>query len=180
VPHEPRDTAAGWFHVYTHCVWAVPAYFHDDLDRVAFLRILARVTSRFGWTCIGFCLMTSHYHLIVDVEDGVLPRALHRLNQSYSRGHNRRYALRGHAQHRRYGSRRLDGEAGLLSAFKYVMLNPVEAGLCKRPEQWRWSTYGDTVGPEQRFSFVDATAVLECFPRASDPQAALRRYVEKP
>jgi len=179
VPYKPRDTAAGRFHVYTHCVWAVPAYFQDDLDRFAFLRILRHVTRTSGWRCIAYCLMSSHYHLIVEVGDGVLPVAMKRLNHAYSWGHNRRYSLRGHAQHQRYGARRVVDNADLLDAFSYLSWNPPSAGLCEKPEEWPWSSYAAAVGLAEPHSFVDDTPLLACFPRAMDPRTALRRHVEK-
>jgi len=74
--HKLRDTSAGTFHVFTHCVWAVPHLYRDDLDRIEFLRLLARLAERSGWRCLLYCLMTSHYHLIVRVEAGVLPSAM--------------------------------------------------------------------------------------------------------
>lgn len=60
MPRPPRDTAAGLFHIYTHCVWVTPELYRDDVDRLEFLRHLALVSSRPGWTCIAFCLMGSH------------------------------------------------------------------------------------------------------------------------
>jgi putative transposase len=168
------------FHVFTHCVWAAPAHFRDDIDRLDFLRELARVTSKTQWKCVAFCLMTTHYHLIVDVSDGVLPTAMHALNLSYARGFNRRHALRGHVQFRRYGSRRVHDDAELLTAFRYVARNPVEAGVCKRPEEWRWSSYSATIGVAEQHSFVDPAPLLRCFRWPDvDPVAALRAHVEK-
>jgi hypothetical protein len=69
MPHQLRDLSAGKFHVWTHCVWAADAYYRDNLDRLGFLRRLARVTAETGWRCMGFCLMGTHYHLILEVGD---------------------------------------------------------------------------------------------------------------
>lgn len=178
--HVPRDTAAGVFHVYTHCVWVSPTLYRDDEDRYEFLRGLARVTARSKWTCIAYCLMTSHYHLIVEVQDGVLPAAMHALNHPYACNYNRRYALRGHVQFRRYGSRRIVDDDDLLGVFAYVANNPVEAGLCETPADWPWSSYAGTIGLAPLASFIDPAKLLACFPWPEvDPRAALRRRVEE-
>lgn len=170
------------FHVWTHCVWEAKAYYRDDLDRLDFLRRLARVTTEKEWRCIGFCLMRTHYHLIVEVRDGVLPVAMHALNHGYACTFNRRHGLRGHAQSRRYGSRRV-GEQGdlgdLLIAYAYAMNNPVEAGLCPRASSWKWSSLSGTLGLSEANSFVDDGPVLGCFRHELDPRVALRRAVEK-
>jgi REP-associated tyrosine transposase len=179
VPHQPRDVEAGLFHIYTHCVWAVPHLYRDDVDRLEFLRHLARAAERPGWKCVQYCLMRSHYHLIVEVDQGVLPPAMHAMNLAYARHHNRRYGLRGHVQYRRYGSRRIVDEADLLGVVAYVANNPCEAGLCDSPVDWPWSSYAATIGLAEMPSFVDPALILACFdwPRV-DPRAALRAHVE--
>jgi REP-associated tyrosine transposase len=180
MPHVRRDTTAGIFHVYTHCVWASRHLYRDDLDRTVFLRRLAEVTKKTEWTCIGFCLMQSHYHLIVAVADGVLPVAMHSLNLGYARDFNRRHGLRGHVQFRRYGARRIDSDSGLLACFRYVMRNPVTAGLCDSPCDWPWSSYRGTVGLEPPHTFVDPDRVYDCFDGSLERRIAqLRAYVEE-
>lgn len=160
MPRKLRDKKAGVFHVYSHCVWPAPALFRDDVDRVEFLRHLARVTGKCGWTCIAFCLMGTHYHLIVDVDDDVLPVAMHALNLGYARGFNKRHALKGHVQFQPYGAGRISSDASLLLRFRYVVRNPVRAGLCADAADWPWSSYAGTVGLGEPFSFVDAQAVV--------------------
>jgi len=54
MPPKRRDTSAGLFHVYTHCVWAAPALYRDDVDRLEFLRRLAQVTRIADWNCIAY------------------------------------------------------------------------------------------------------------------------------
>jgi putative transposase len=180
MPRRPRDTGAGLFHVYTHCVWATQELYRSDEDRMDFLRGLARVTGKLEWTCLAYCLMTSHYHLIVDATEGTLPKAMHRLNLPYARNFNRKYGLRGHLQFEQYGARRIDGDADLAYRFKYVANNPVEAGLCEKPGDWLWSSYAGTVGLAPLATFVDPTRILRYFARPdNEPQAALRRYVEE-
>jgi hypothetical protein len=175
----PRDTSAGVFHVFTHCVWAAPAHYRDDVDRLAFLRRLAVVTVRAELGCIGFCLMRTHYHLIVGVGEGVLPAAMQSLNHGYSCDFNRRHGLRGHVQSDRYGARRIADSEGLVVTYAYVMNNPVEAGLCSRASLWPWSSFRGTLGILEQSSFVDDGPLVGCFRRELDPLVALRRAVER-
>lgn len=179
MPHQTRDTAAGVFHVWTHCVWAAPAHYRDDADRLEFLRRLALVTAKTEWRCMGFCLMRTHFHLVVEVADGVLPVAMHSLNHAYACQFNRRHGLRGHVQSRRYGSRRLSDNESLIHTYAYAMNNPVEAGLCSKASLWPWSSFGGTVGLAPASSFIDDGLVLGCFGSELDPHAALLRAVEK-
>lgn len=158
----------------------MPYLYRDDEDRSEFLRQLAYATARTRWTCLAYCVMTSHYHLIVEVDDGVLPVAMQAVNRRYARRYNRRHGLRGHVLFDRYGARRLVDELDLLDTFTYVARNPVEAGLCSEPAEYRWSSYAGTVGIVECSSFVDPSSVLRCLDRlADDPLAALRRRVER-
>lgn len=180
MPRPPRDVGPGFFHVYTHAVWAADALYRDDDDRLTFLRELELAGSRTGWTCLGYCLMTTHYHLVLDVGTGVLPRGMQSLNFRYASWFNLRHAMKGHVHGRRYGARRLVDDDDLLGAYKYMALNPVEAGLCRTPQEWRWSSYSGTVGLTKGAPFVDASAILGCFDAPAElAQARLRRFVEE-
>lgn len=144
-----------------------------------FMRQLALVTSRTGWNCVAYCLMTTHYHLVVDVDQGVLPVAMQLLNRRYARRYNRRHGLRGHAFFDRYGSSRILDGLHLLDRFTYVARNPVEAGACSNPADYRWSSYAGTVGVAELASFVDPTQIVRSAERISDdPVGALRRHIE--
>jgi REP element-mobilizing transposase RayT len=170
------------FHVYTHCVWASQWLFRDDIDRLAFKRELARATAKAGWTCIGYCLMRSHYHLLVEVDAGVLPRAMHTLNFRYACQYNIRHAMRGHVFGARYDSPRIPDAEQLLRAYRYVMRNPVEKSLCSAPEDWEWSSHAGTIGLREAEEFVDATAVLVAIDgdTLDDARDRLRAYVAEP
>lgn len=181
MPRPPRDTRAGIFHVFTHCVWAAPALFRDDLSRTVFLRELGRATRLFEWTCIGFCLMKTHYHLVLEVPDKALPVGMQSLNFRYATEFNQRYGMRGHVQFARYGAIRVTSDSHLLTAYKYVVRNPVEAGLCDNCEDWPWSSYAASIGLAEPHSFVDPTRVLQSLDQVRELAAAqLRAFVEEP
>ena len=170
MPSKPRDRAAGLFHVFTRCVYASPALYRDDIDRLEFLRHLARTTARSGWSCIAFCLMTTHYHLVVEVADDVLPKAMHSLNLAYAKAFNLRHGLRGRVQFRPYGASRIRADGDLLTRYRYVVRNPVRAGLCDRAEDWLWSSFAGTVGLADPHPFVDDRRVRALF--SSSPELA--------
>lgn len=176
-----RDTDPGIFHVFTHCVWAADSLYRDDEDRSTFLRELARATAKTRWRCAAYCLMGTHCHLIVDVDEDALARGMHALNFRYAAGFNKRHGMKGHVLGTRYNAFRITGEASLLSRFKYVARNPVEAGLCESPADWPWSSYAGTIGLRPASTFVDDTAILACIdvPREL-ARGPLHRYVSNP
>jgi REP element-mobilizing transposase RayT len=170
----PRDTAAGIFHAYVHCVYSAPALYRDDLDRMNALRHLASAAGKPGFDCLAYCLMGTHYHLLVEVEDDVLPRVMHALNLGYARDFNRRYRLKGHLQAAQYGARRIMTAGSLLARFRYVARNPVRAGLCRVPEDWPWSSFAGTAGLAEPSSFVADRRILELVDDRSDLRTLVR------
>ena len=172
MPRLPRDAAPGVFHVTSHSHWATDLFI-DEVDRMLFVTELARTVGRFRWSCIAACLMTSHYHLLLDIEDESLPDGMHRLNCRYACRFNTRHRLRGHVFADRYASRRIESDGHLLNAFRYIARNPFEAGMCASPEAWPWSSYGATAGYAESFTFVDASRAAGCF--GGDTETALER-----
>jgi len=174
MPSPPRDTAPGLRHVWVNAT-GNERYYIDNDDRIVWIRLLVKVVDRFGWRCLAFCQLSTHVHLIVDVPDASLPRGMKQLNMGYSREFNACHDRVGQFVRRRYGSRRIADGRDLVAAYAYVVLNPVSAGLCPRPEDWRWSSYGTTLRISQDFPFVDASlAVAE----AGGSTDALRRVVD--
>ena len=159
VPAKPRDSAPGFHHVWVNATSHWP-YFLDDVDRLTWIRLLIRVSDRYGWDVVAFCQMSTHVHALLDVANDSLPVGMEYLNREYSKDFNARHDRYGHLVRKRYGSRRVEGSRDLLGAYAYVVLNPVEAGTCTRPEDWRWSSYATTVGLMDDFPFVDARLVL--------------------
>jgi REP element-mobilizing transposase RayT len=180
VARKRRDTTAGIFHVFTHSVWAADALYRDDSDRMRFLRELALATDKTSSRCLAYCLMGTHYHLLLDVDAEVLARGMHSLNFRYAVGFNRRHAMKGHVHGTRYNAFRVNGEADLLSRYKYVARNPVEAGLCESPEDWRWSSYAATIGLAMPQPFVPNELILGCLDGPREIAIGrLRQYVAK-
>jgi putative transposase len=135
--------------------------------------------SRYKWRVLSVCLLSTHWHAIIDVPDGSLACGMHRIVGGYSKRFNGRHARTGYLVRSRYWSRRKDESVGLLEAFRYVAKNPVAAGLVDRPEDWRWSSYGAVVGISELFEFVDASPVLGEFGSSRKVQIrGLRSFVE--
>jgi REP element-mobilizing transposase RayT len=122
------------------------AIFKDDRDRDELLATLRRVTERFRWRCHAYCLMPNHYHLVIETPGGNLVQGMRQLNGVYTQSFNRRHARTGHVFQGRYKAILVQKESHLLEVCRYVVLNPVRAGLAKRPDNWKWSSYGGTSG----------------------------------
>jgi putative transposase len=178
MPRQPRDLSPGIRHVGVSAAGTAP-YFQDDLDRAIWMRLFVSTVSRYQWRPVAVCLLSTHWHAIVETPDSSLAQGMHRLVGGYSRRFNDRHTRTGYLVRGRYWSRRKDSPAAVLEGFRYVARNPLRAGLVDRPEDWRWSSYGATVGVSDMFGFVDATDVLAEFGSTRAAQVrGLRRFVE--
>jgi REP element-mobilizing transposase RayT len=161
MPRPPRDDAPGIFHITTHSVRSTDLFI-DDIDRLVFLDEVARTVDVLDWTCIGFCLLNTHYHLLVETRDRSLSYGMQQINFRHACRLNARHRLRGHAIDGRFWSKRILDEAHLLATYRYVIRNPVSAGLCAHPADWPWSSYR-ALFDDRAFRFVDLSVVLACF-----------------
>lgn len=122
------------------------AVYLDDRDRTAFLKVLAQVCERFHWACHGYCLMTNHYHLLVETPEAKLGLGMRQLNGVYTQRFNRRHDRVGHVYQGRYKAILVQKESHLLELARYIVLNPVRAGVVRSAREWEWSSYRATAG----------------------------------
>jgi REP element-mobilizing transposase RayT len=115
--------------------------YHDDDDRRHFLVLRDRVVRRFGWHMLAYCLMTNHFHLLIETPAPNLSAGMRQLNGAYAKYFNERHSVEGHLFDSRFRSRLVETEKHLEDALRYIAFNPVEAGLCARPSEWRWSSF---------------------------------------
>lgn len=129
---------SGIFHVVSRGVGGIAIYI-DDTDRQRFSFLLPRVASVFDWRCHAYCLMTTHYHLVIEAELTDLSRGMARLNSMYARAFNNRHERFGHVFAGRFSSYVIESEQHYEEAIRYVLENPVRAGLCDEAWSWPWS-----------------------------------------
>jgi REP element-mobilizing transposase RayT len=117
------------------------AIFHGDDDRKFFLNQLETTAERYEWQCLAYCLMSNHYHLVIETRAPSLGNGMRRLGSVHAQMFNRRRATYGHVFQERYGSVVVRTDAQFAQLLRYVALNPVAAGLCTDPMSWPWSSY---------------------------------------
>ncbi|ADE57888.1 MULTISPECIES: transposase [Aminobacterium] len=137
--------------------------FKDDLDRRQFLKIYARNYSRLGWRCYAYCLMSNHYHFVIETPLPNLSAGMRDLNGNYTRFFNTRHERVGHLFQGRYKAFLVDRDEYLLEAVRYVELNPVRAEIVASPEKWNWSSYRSTVGIANSPVWLHSQEVLQHF-----------------
>jgi REP element-mobilizing transposase RayT len=146
----------------------------DDVDRSALLVRLATVAARTGWSCEAYCLLDTHLHLVVRTVEATLGRGMGLLLGGHARRFNVRHGREGHVWGQRYHASLIDAESYLVAACTYVVLNPVRAGLCRHPAEWRWCSFGGTAGLVRTPPQLRGDLLLATFD--ADPAAARRIY----
>ncbi len=151
-----------FYHVTSRGDRQEPIY-EDNEDRRAFLEILGDVVERFGWLCYAYCLMENHYHLVIETSEGNLSKGMRHLNGVYTQLSNRRHKRTGHLFQGRYKAILIDKDSYWLEVSRYVVLNPVRAGMVKEPGGWPWSSYNATVGTKSAPEWLKVDRLLEHF-----------------
>ena len=134
--------------------------FVDDVDFKIFVSLMAEVCQRFNWVIHSYCLMTNHYHLIVETPDGNLSRGMRHLNGVYTQRFNSKHKRVGHLFQGRYKAILVDKDSYLLELCRYVVLNPVRAKMVEAPGNWQWSSFLVTIGKQEGFEGLATDAVL--------------------
>ena len=148
----------------------------DQYDFVALTARLARAIALMEWDCYACCLMHNHFHLLIETPKPNLGRGMQLLCGSYAQGFNHRHGRDGHLFEGRYRTTIVSRDAHLGELARYLVLNPVRAGICGDPADWRWSSYRATAGFDEAPSFLAADALLSIF--AADATIAREHYRE--
>jgi len=152
----------------------------DDKDRQAFLEILGDVVKRFNWTCHAYCLMSNHFHLLIETPDANLSRGMRHLNGVYTQRFNRYHERVGHVLQGRFKSILVEKESHLLELARYVVLNPVRAKMVRSSRDWPWSSYRATAGQQEPLPFLKTDWILAQFGNErKHATASYRKFVKQ-
>jgi putative transposase len=152
--------------------------FLNDADREFFLHLLGISVNRFSWILTAYVLMSNHFHLVIELTDETLSRGMQWLNSQYARTFNRRHRRVGHLVQGRPDVRVIEKETYGLEVLRYVILNPVRAGMMALPEDYLWSSYRAVLGMTDAPDWLAVDDALVQFgPDRDLARAAYRDFV---
>jgi REP element-mobilizing transposase RayT len=148
--------------------------FETKKDREKFLDYLGKAVERFSLTIHTYCLMTNHYHLLVETPKANLSAAIQWLSVSYAVYYNRRHQRRGHLFEGRFKALLIEADEYLQGLSRYIHLNPVRAKLVEKPAAYKWSSYPAFIGRTKRPDWLVTRRVQGYFGRKK--REAVKNY----
>lgn len=167
------EFAGGLYHVTSRGNARNEIYL-DDEDRSSWLDLLNSVCGRCNWICHAYCLMSNHYHMVVETVEGNLAKGMRQLNGVYTQTFNRRHRRVGHVFQGRYKAILVEKDSYLLELSRYVVLNPVRAGMVKDAADWPWSSYPAMINQAPALNCLQVDVLLGQFD--SDRERAILQY----
>jgi REP element-mobilizing transposase RayT len=147
-------------------------------DRDYFLVLLERTVTRHRWRCHAYCLMGNHFHLAIETPEANLAAGMQYLKGRYATWFNKQNDREGALFERRYFGELVDTEAHAYELTRYIILNPVRAGLCAHPRDWRWSSYTAAIRAIKAPGFLHLDGLSVLFGEGPQGVARYERYVE--
>jgi putative transposase len=161
------DYQGAWHHVMNRGA-GHNTIFHDTLDRVVFLELLADAASEHGIAIHAYCLMGNHFHLLLQNAGGSISDCMRVLTGRFTRRVNSLANRDGPIFRGRYRSVEVVSDGHRLLVSRYIHLNPVVAGLCPTAEAWPWSSARFYLGRSAAPGWLDCTPILDTFVGTTD------------
>ncbi len=148
--------------------------FLSDEDRLLFLNVLSHAVKRYQWICHAYCLMNNHYHFLLETPEPNLACGMRHLNGVYTQRFNRSHHQVGHLFQGRYKAVLVQKDTHLLELIRYVVLNPVRAGMVQKAEDWRWSSHSAVIGRASKPDWLTVNWILRQF--GDDSRGGIQKY----
>lgn len=155
--------------------------FNNDEDKQYLVDILQSKKEGNRYFLHAFCLMDNHLHLLLSEGEEDIAKIMKRITVSYVYYFNKKYKRVGHLFQDRFRSEAVEEDRYVLSLTRYIHQNPVKAGLVKRAEDYKWSSFNAYINNKSCFfGIVDTGMVLGMFSEdLKTAKTLFRKYMEE-
>ncbi|MBR5202764.1 MAG: transposase [Clostridia bacterium] len=129
--------------------------FYDDDDYHTFLKVLKKSSNDYHTQILAFCIMNNHIHLLLKFSENNMAQMFKSFGASFVLRYNNKYLRSGSLFNGRYYSKAVNDDSYLLTVLKYIHFNPVSAGLCNSPAEWKWSSYNEYASDNRIYTDID-------------------------
>ncbi len=178
MPRGPRIAFENaFYHVFNRGI-AYQKIFIDDSDYIKFLKRLEDLNNVNGYdhSIYSYVLMPNHFHLLIQTKKTPLAKVMSSLLTSYSMYFNRKYKRIGTLFQNRFKSKLCDKDSYFLGASRYIHLNPVEAGLAEKVDDYLWSSFGEIFGHSQ-YSIIDKNEITRLVGETNKERESYRQFI---
>lgn len=169
------EYTGAWYHVMNRGRHG-EKIFADSEDFKAFIALLRETSEMFALRIAAFCLMSNHYHILVQTPAGNLSRAMRHINGVYTQRYNRRLGIDGQLFRGRYKSVLVEEDSYLLELLRYIHRNPVRAQMCSNVDDYPWSSHKGYISSAEKWNWLYKDFLLNMF--TPKKQKARRQYKE--
>jgi len=162
-----------WYHVMNRGRRG-EAVFSEARDYTAFIELIKEAVEMWKVRVAAYCLLSNHYHLLIQTPEGNLSRCMRHLNGVYTQSFNRSYHCDGPLFRGRYKSILVDADSYLLELVRYIHRNPVEAGMVDELYKYPWSSHKGYLSASGKLNWLDKGFVLSLF--AKERKESIKRY----
>ncbi len=153
--------------------------FKSQKDREKFLSYLESATERYGAVIHAYCLLSNHYHILLETPSGNLSQIMRHINGAYTIYFNIKRKRAGHLFQGRFKAILVEADEYATELSRYIHLNPVRAGIVARPEEYQWSSYRYYIGQGKTPEWLKTGFILGYFgKRAALAEKKYRAFVE--
>jgi len=137
--------------------------FTDKEDYYAFIELLKDCVDMWNVRVVAYCLMGTHYHMLLQTPDANLSRCMRHIDGVYTQFFNRSHGLDGQLFRGRYKSILVDSDSYLLELLRYIHRNPMEAGMVDRLGSYPWSSHKGYLSKSEKWNWLHKNYVLKMF-----------------
>jgi len=167
-----------WYHVMNRGRRAEKV-FHDRNDYQAFVDLLEESSEMWNIRVAAYCLMTNHYHILVQTPDANISRSMRHINGVYTQRFNKRHRCDGQLFRGRYKSILVSGDSYLLQLVRYIHRNPVKASITRKLDDYPWSSHRGYMSVTKKWEWLHTEFILSMLTEnRKDWVKEYRRFVD--
>ena len=160
MPRKERITEPGYYHVISRGVERRNIYLGSE-DYEYFLKLIYTLFQQYNVILHSYCLMTNHYHLLIEIKEPNISEVMRKLNSLYSIYFNKKYNRSGHLWQGRFASYYLYDDIHFWYVSKYIERNPIKANIVQAIDNYKYQSFFQWKNKLEHFKLIKNSKILD-------------------